>query len=526
MNLHSVALILAFLTGYLSLSLEMIWIRVVDFTRHGQPETFGYVLSAYLIGIALGAVIGGRLSLKKNSNAFKLTAYLLIIAAFLTYFSIPVVAEVITVSYPVGLALCFLFISLVACAFGVIFPLLCHASIEPGEAVGRKMSYIYLANIFGATISPLLTGLYLFDHFSLSTIVMAIAVLSVMVAVVLYAGSSSSSRQKLIFLLATLALSVVAFQTSTPLYQDIYAKLQYKTSWPQKGPFKYVVENRNGLITVEATKYGGDSIYGGGVWDSRFNIDPVFDLNGISRAYFVAALHRKPLEVLEIGLSSASWALVLDAYEPVESLDVVEINHGYPEIIGHYSPQSRLFESEKVSLHFDDGRRWLNRNPERKFDLILMNTSFHGRGNITNLLSKEFLNIMKSHLKPGGVVYYNTTHSEDVIFTAAQVYKHIFLYDGFIAVSDAPFDMSEQEVWINMQKFTKHPIAAMYQSRSHLTVFRRLAAKKLIDIADDYRSRTDLVSISDDNMATEFRRVSPRGGVSWADFLKSVWQTG
>ncbi|MCZ6488394.1 MAG: hypothetical protein O6703_09490, partial [Gammaproteobacteria bacterium] len=196
MNLHSVALILAFLTGYLSLSLEMIWIRVVDFTRHGQPETFGYVLSAYLIGIALGAVIGGRLSLKKNSNAFKLTAYLMITAAFLTYFSIPVVAEVITVSYQLGLTLCFLFISLVACAFGVIFPLLCHATIEPGEAVGRKMSYIYLANIFGATISPLLTGLYLFDHFSLSTIVMAIAVLSVMVSVVLYAGSSSSSRQK------------------------------------------------------------------------------------------------------------------------------------------------------------------------------------------------------------------------------------------------------------------------------------------------------------------------------------------
>ena len=172
-------------------------------------------------------------------------------------------------------------------------------------------------------------------------------------------------------------LSAVAFQTNTPLYEDIYAKLQHKGRYSEKGSFKYVVENRNGLITVGKAKFGGDKIYSGGVWDSRFNINPVFDQNGIKRAYFVTALHRKPIETLEIGLSSASWALVLDAYGAIESLDIVEINHGYPEIVRHYPQQSRVFESDKVKLHFDDGRRWLNRNPERKFDLIVMNHELH-----------------------------------------------------------------------------------------------------------------------------------------------------
>ena len=132
-------------------------------------------------------------------------------------------------------------------------------------------------------------------------------------------------------------------------------------------------------------------------------------------------------------------------------------------------------------------------------------------------------NILKSHLKPNGVVYYNTTQSEDVIYTAASVFRHILLYDGFIAVSDEPFDMSEQEVWGHFQEFKKEPVLAMFKSRFHLYEFEELAAKQLVDIGADYRNRSDLELITDDNMATEFRRKSPKTGVTWTSFLKKVW---
>ncbi len=152
-----------------------------------------------------------------------------------------------------------------------------------------------------------------------------------------------------------------------------------------------------------------------------------------------------------------------------------------------------------------------------------MNTSFHGRSNITNLLSQEFLQIMKSHLKPGGVVYYNTTYSEDVIYTAAYVYRYILQYQNFIAASDVPFDMSRQEIRNNLRKFSKGPMAAMQKSKIHKPVFGNLVATDLVDISKDYRSRPGLIKITDDNMATEFRRTSLAVGVSWAAFLAKIW---
>ena len=65
-------------------------------------------------------------------------------------------------------------------------------------------------------------------------------------------------------------------------------------------------------------------------------------------------------------------------------------------------------------------------------------------------------------------------------------------------------------------------MAAMQQSRIHKPVFGNLVATDLVDIAQDYRNRPGLVKITDDNMATEFRRSRPAAGVSWAAFLAKI----
>jgi spermidine synthase len=130
----------------------------------------------------------------------------------------------------------------------------------------------------------------------------------------------------------------------------------------------------------------------------------------------------------------------------VESLTVVEINPGYPELIARHANVSSLLSNPKVEIVIDDGRRWLNRHPGETFDAIIMNTTWHWRAHCTNLLSQEFLLLMRSHLNSGGVALYNTTGSPEVQRTACVVFPHVVRVINNVVVSDTPL-MPNRSRW-------------------------------------------------------------------------------
>jgi spermidine synthase len=90
---------------------------------------------------------------------------------------------------------------------------------------------------------------------------------------------------------------------------------------------------------------------------------------------------------------------------------VVEINRGYSEIVATNTVVSSLLTNEKVEIAIDDGRRYMQRNMAEKFDLIIMNTTFHWRAYAANLLSQDFLELILLRLNDGGIAFYNSTNS-------------------------------------------------------------------------------------------------------------------
>ena len=155
------------------------------------------------------------------------------------------------------------------------------------------------------------------------------------------------------------------------------------------------------------------------------------------RAYASAALHPAPREVLVIGLGTGAWSQVIANLSDVERVTIVEINPGYLELIPRYPDVASLLTNPKVRLVIDDGRRWLARNPDLAFDLIVANTSIHWRAHTTNLLSVEYLRLIRAHLRPGGVYYFNTTSSDDALKTAFVTFPYGVRFLNFAAVSDS-----------------------------------------------------------------------------------------
>jgi spermidine synthase len=112
----------------------------------------------------------------------------------------------------------------------------------------------------------------------------------------------------------------------------------------------------------------------------------------------------------------------------------------------------------------------------------------------------------QGHLKEGGVLYYNTTRSEDSVFTAAKVFKSVTTYGRFVATSDRPFAAASEERRQSLLKFQVNGRAKLDGRDTALrTVLEEMTASDLLDQAEEIRGRADLQVVTDDNMLTEFK---------------------
>jgi len=530
--------------GYISLSQEMLWMRIVSVMTGGRPSVFAHVLGFFLIGVAVGALWGERLCGRRfgqGQSPVRFIAGMLLVSGVFYYASIAGTAWVSRVNPAVGQMVMHLVVAMVSLLLGGLFPLLCHYGAQAGRSVGVAVSRVYVANIVGSTAGPLLTGFVLMEVFSTADIVLGLSVATVALGGLAWMFDRGWTK---LAAAGVVAAAVVAMFT---LHGRAYANLL--EAFQGVPPFKFVSETRSGVAGVLADPDwpdGPDIMYGGGMYDGRFAVDPIVNSNIITRAYMIAGLHPAPKDVLEVGLSTGSWSRVLANYAPVERLTIVEINAGYLDLIRHYPEQGALRDDPRVNIVIDDGRRWLNRNPDARFDFILQNTTFHWRSQITGLISEEYLRLVKSRLKPGGVFYYNSTWSPEIPATAARVFKHVAMYNSFVAASDSPFEITPEQMYENLRQFSYNGVptfdlddpahAARMTALADMSLedqnldgddparracVQRRTRATLIDQADLWRARSDVRVITDDNMATEYKLVRwhmPQN--TWAAYAK------
>jgi spermidine synthase len=507
---YPVALLLAAAVGYVSLSQEIIWVRAISYASGGIPQVFGHVLGFFLLGVAMGALLGKEVCARNRIHPLAFIAGMLLTTAVVYYLSIPLASRVIAVSWSLGMLVSYLLVAVVAFLLGGMLPVLAHFATRPGTPVGTSLSHIYMANIAGSTAGPLVTGFVLLDRWTLQQNILSLSLCCLVLAGATALGVPSR-RIRLAAAGAAAAAALLVTAAYPPLFRRVLERLHFHKELLTQPDFKYTVQNRSGIIAVAPDK-DGDIIYGGGVYDGRFNLDPVLDSNGIRRAYMIAALHPAPPDVLEIGLSSGSWTWVVAAHRRVRHLTVVEINPGYFSLIEQYPDHRGILADPRIRYQIDDGRRWLTRHPDQKFDVILMNMTYHWRSNATSLLSREFLELCQAHLKEGGVMFFNPTGSEDVLRTAAAVFRYVTEY-GFVAASDRPFAMTLDQRRENLRGFEAegrpvldggNPVTA--------ALLEELAGSDLHDMGDELRGRRDLRIVTDDNMLPEFKTVSSKIG--------------
>lgn len=505
-------LLLAALSGFISLSYEVTLARAYSFVAEGRANAFPLLLGWYLFGIAGGSLISGiycaRSTATKAAQLRTIGVYFLLVNV-LGYVTIPWMAHIAVTShfensYPLA--------ALLSGGLGAILPLVTHVGIAPNERAAERLSYVYIANIVGSTAGSLLTGFWAMDLFSVSDLVLGLSVVGTVCSLPLFLSRASATKRAL-YLASTAAIVGAMGWAKAPAFQHVYERLLWKEKYNSTTPpFRHVVENRHGVVTVTR----GGMVFGGGIYDGQLSTDLVYDRNSIVRPYIVSAFHPRPARVLVIGLSTGAWTQVLLHHPNVESLTAVEINPGYLEVIRRSDAVKSILENPKLELVIDDGRRWLAHHPEEKFDLIVMNTTFHWHAYAANLLSREFLMDVKSHLKSDGIAIYNTTSSEEAQKTGAHVFPHAlrFLNNMYVSPSPLVFDRQRLETVLVRYEIDGAKVFdlkdAHHRSRLQHTLnllghFTTPPDLESFERREDILARTKSTRvITDDNMGTEW----------------------
>lgn len=489
--------IVSFFSGFLSLSLEIIWMRIISFAGMSIPQAFSYTLALFLIGIAIGANIGKKLC--KNSKTIKLESigYIFLTASIIDIF-------LITLSFFAAKNSVFIIIAgfcvfICAAIRGIAFPLIHHIGTQQIKT-GSQISNVYFSNVFGSSIAPLLISFVALDYLNTQQVYILVCILTLTISILCF---NQNKIKIIISVFSAISLSLlfvpekIFYELSKNSYQD--------NVYPTR-----IIENKHGFIQIYQEEKD-QIVFGANVYDGKLNTDIFHNSNGIDRAYLLPVLKPEAKDILVIGLSTGSWVKVLSMMPNIEKITVIEINPAYIELIKTDPIVSDILKDKRIEIIFDDGRKWIKRKTDEKFDIILMNTTWYWRAYASNLLSQNFLNILKPHMKPDSILFYNTTQSADAYYTASKVFPYVYKYKFMVLTSMQPIVLeNHDDIQKNLCKLVRYynqiPVFKNRQEcslASDILLKTPLVPYDRIDFSEFSSHQPEL--ITDDNMITEYK---------------------
>jgi predicted membrane-bound spermidine synthase len=499
-------LLLAALGGFISLSFEIFLFRTISYASGSSSTAFAVTLACFLFGIAEGARGAGKTcEMSSSTDAMRKAADDLVFANLIGLMFLPLMAHFAWLGVGV-LIVALAMVYLIARGWGSLLPYLAQLGVPADDHAGTGTSLLYFSNILGSAGGAIITGFVLTNYLTMVQIAVALAIAGTICALAIIAMLDVSRPERLRRTLNALGVLAAAVIAIPMLSQRVLENLLYQGNVDHA--FAHVVENRAGIITVDAEGV----VFGNGMYDGRFSTRLQEDRNGIIRPYALNLFRAAPRDVLMIGLSSGSWAQVIANNPTVKSLTVVEINRGYLALIAQQPEVASVLRNPKVNIITDDGRRWLSHHPESRFDAIVSNTTWHFRANATNLLSAEFLELAQQHLNPNGIVFYNTTDSDRVQRTACLKFAYGARFTNHMVVSEAPIDWDFARWRQTLEAYTIDGVKQFDpKNRSDRALLDTLTSadqsgRHIIEGCPDILARTeDRPPVTDDNMGTEWR---------------------
>lgn len=397
------------LSGFTALGAEVVWTRLLTLVLGGTTYTFSMILGVFLTGIGLGSTVGAFLARHVASPRRSLgIAQFLIMAAIawtawniaeaMPYWPInPSLARNPWTMFQIDLVRCVWVILPAACLWGASFPLALAAVASEGDDAGRTVGGVYAANTIGAIFGALTFSIVLIP--SLGTqqaqrILIAVAAASALLAF---------ARRK-VWGLVTLGVAVALVWSLPHIPTLLVAYGRFSATWQNAhGNFIYMGEGMNSSMAVSQFEDGSLNYHNAG--KVQASSQPQDMRLQRMLGHLTTLIPQEPKSMLVIACGAGVTAGAVSISPLVENQTIAEIEPLVPKVVSeHFGAHNyNVVRNPKVKVHVDDARHFLI-TTKQKFDGITSDPFDPWVKGAATLYTREFWELAKSHLNPGGVV--------------------------------------------------------------------------------------------------------------------------
>ncbi|MBL8912138.1 MAG: fused MFS/spermidine synthase [Archangium sp.] len=413
------------LSGFTAMLYEVTWIRLLSIIIGGTSYAFTLILSAFILGIALGSFWIARRREGDALRTFGLLQLLLVVAVVLTiplYRRLPFIFFHLTqllrpdTSWNVYLFLTFAFCGLLLIPptflMGASFPLGARVVMRTKDTVGGEVGRVYLFNTVGTILGSLLGGLVLLPLIGLEgNFTVGLVANLIAATLCLWPGSESRTRGVLAGAAVLIVMSAV---TSHGWSRFISEAGRYREWKGHFSDFESFEKEAKGRAT---TRFYADDVFASVMVAEQPGEHRFLRINGKAdgsndrgdldtqalAAHMGVLLHPGQVKrVLLVGIGAGITAGSLLAHEGIERLDVVEISPAVIDAAAEFSEDNRnALKDPRCHVHIEDARTFLTLS-EEKYDLIVSVPSNPWVTGVSGLFSRDFFRVARERLAPGG----------------------------------------------------------------------------------------------------------------------------
>lgn len=439
-------LVVAASSGLLILGGEILWTRLAGFFLGNRIYAFSTLLACVLAMLSTGSWLAEVLLRRFPKNPASVLAGLIAAAAVGCALSPALAMQWVAVqvdvesSFPLRDDLG-LFYRVVETAvllapmllpLGTLFPFALVASKRTEDATGRAAGTFYLVNTAGAVVGSLGVGFWGFAAIGsvgvAFTIVLLAATLAIGTALMTW-RSGARTAAKAVGLSAVAAVLIASSLLPPTLVRVLPGEELLLRREDQTGVLQ-IAKRPDGQIAA------------------RLNAtELIFRLGALSTSYVQqmqghlgVLFHKEAKTALVLGSGYGITAGALAAHPGLERIDAVEIVPGLLDAAPLFSPYNLDYHKDpRMKIHVDDGRHFVARG--QRWDIVSINVSDPHLPGGAALFHRDFLELVKQHLNPGGVVLLHAfgTDTAVVLKTLSASYPHVRLMrayaNGFNAVA-------------------------------------------------------------------------------------------